>query len=246
MKGRYFRVLPRQRGFSLVELMISIVLGLFLVAGLLMIYVNTQSAVRSQAGIAEIQERQRNAIAMLSNFIQPAGYFPIPLVATDLLELRNYTFPAKAPYTQGAVIFGDDKSVRIRFQAPANDSGSRVLNCHGDSNQTGIERVYDNFFYLREKEELLVCALGDSSIAAAGVAEEVLVRGVKTLGVEYGVDDTGEVGSVTRYLSADKVSDWTEVRAVKLKMGFANPLMGQPGQPDSVEIKHVIQLMGAS
>lgn len=64
----------RQRGLSLVELMISLTLTSILMAGLIEVYVGVRSAETSQQGLSRIQESGRFALYYLSESTQMAGY----------------------------------------------------------------------------------------------------------------------------------------------------------------------------
>jgi len=65
----------RQRGLSLVELMISLTLTSILMAGLVEVYVGVRSAETSQRGLSRIQESGRFALYYLSESTQMAGYY---------------------------------------------------------------------------------------------------------------------------------------------------------------------------
>lgn len=236
----------QQLGMNLIEIMVAMMLSLFLVLGLLTIFQSTKLTAKTQYGMAEIQEQQRNAITILSNVIQAAGYFPInssqPLTLSDANGLKKGVLPEiNKTYAAGAGIAGSNNMLRIRFQAPPNDTGNMVLNCQGDSNQTSQKVYYDNLFYL--KNNSIMCALGTNTKAVKDKNEKSLVEGVKDMSVIYGIDTKGG-GSVTRYLNASQVTDWKQVRSVKLTLTFINPLKGQDGQPDTLQTTQIIQLMG--
>jgi prepilin-type N-terminal cleavage/methylation domain-containing protein len=62
------------RGFSLIELMISSVLSLMLLAVIVKLYQNNQTIYKHQESMALIQENARVAVHMLHTGIQSAGY----------------------------------------------------------------------------------------------------------------------------------------------------------------------------
>jgi type IV pilus assembly protein PilW len=73
MKGpRMFRI--RQAGFSLVELMIALVIGLVLMLGVTQIFIASQSASRLSEGVARAQENGRFALDFLERDIRMAGH----------------------------------------------------------------------------------------------------------------------------------------------------------------------------
>jgi type IV pilus assembly protein PilW len=66
--------LKKQQGLSLVELMVAIVLGLILVAGVIELFVNNRQVYRVQDTQSRLQENGRYAIKILSQSIERAGY----------------------------------------------------------------------------------------------------------------------------------------------------------------------------
>ena len=63
------------RGFSLIELMTSITIGLLILAGLASVFVNSSTANREMKNSAEQIENGRYAIEMLTQDIRHAGYY---------------------------------------------------------------------------------------------------------------------------------------------------------------------------
>ena len=67
---------PRsQRGFTLIELMISLVIGLLLSAAIVKIYVDTSQIYKFQNAVSEVQENGRFASAFLRRTARLAGNF---------------------------------------------------------------------------------------------------------------------------------------------------------------------------
>lgn len=64
-----------QNGVTLVELMVSIAIGMFLTAGLIQIFVSTKTVFYSQQGISRVQEIGRIGIELLTKDVRQAGYF---------------------------------------------------------------------------------------------------------------------------------------------------------------------------
>lgn len=64
----------RQSGFSLVELMIAVTLGLLLLAGVGHIFLGSKQTYRMQEGMSRVQENGRFALGFLSRDIRMAGY----------------------------------------------------------------------------------------------------------------------------------------------------------------------------
>lgn len=77
----------KQRGLSLVELMISITLGLMLMAGVVQMFVSTKSAQLSQQGLTRIQETGRMAMEFIGRDLRMAA-------AVGCVRLRTPERPA--------------------------------------------------------------------------------------------------------------------------------------------------------
>ncbi len=63
-----------QRGVTLVELMIAMLLGLFLVGGVLLLFDRTKQTYRYQNGLAQVAEQGRFAIIFLTQSLRVAGF----------------------------------------------------------------------------------------------------------------------------------------------------------------------------
>lgn len=68
----------KQRGLSLVELMISITLGLILMAGVIQMFVGSKTTFYSQQAMSRVQETGRLALEYLSRDVRMAGYMGCP------------------------------------------------------------------------------------------------------------------------------------------------------------------------
>ena len=63
-----------QRGFSVIELMIAMVIGLILMAGVLQVFTSSRATYRFNEQLARLQENERIAADMIQNDVRQAGY----------------------------------------------------------------------------------------------------------------------------------------------------------------------------
>ncbi len=63
-----------QKGFSLIELMIALVIGLILIAGVLQVFVGSTVTYSMQSGLSKIQENGRFAMSFLARDLRQAGF----------------------------------------------------------------------------------------------------------------------------------------------------------------------------
>ena len=74
LRDWHARPSTRQRGVTLVELMIAMLLGLFLMAGVFLVFNKSKEAYRYQNGLAQVQEQGRFAINFLTKSVRVAGF----------------------------------------------------------------------------------------------------------------------------------------------------------------------------
>jgi type IV pilus assembly protein PilW len=79
--------LRSQQGVSLVELMVSLALGLVLIGGVLSLYLESQQVFRAHESLARLQEGGRYALDLMAREIRTAGISPCtsPLTANALV-----------------------------------------------------------------------------------------------------------------------------------------------------------------
>lgn len=83
-------VLPRrQRGVSLVEIMIAITVGLVLTAGVIQVFVSNKQAYRVQEGLARVQENGRFTLAFITRDVRGSGFLGCAGNATPIVNTLN-------------------------------------------------------------------------------------------------------------------------------------------------------------
>ncbi len=237
-----------QRGFTLVELMVTIAIALFLLGGLVTIVQNVRSTYNQQQALVQLQDQQRFAITLLTDVIQSGGYFDNPTIDTAASAL-----PAAAPFGSGQAFWGTQggaapattgDTITVRFRTALNDG---IINCSGGSNTAANpNQVYVNAFSIA-----VVNGVGQLQCSLNGALPVSLVSGVASMQVYYGVKKTLPATdyNVDTYLQAGVMqpNDWLQVSAVRLIVWFVNPLFGAPGQtssqPQYIKYERVIQVM---
>jgi type IV pilus assembly protein PilW len=248
-------VTQHQHGFTLIELMVAITLGLFLIGGLLMMVQSTRDAFGKQQLLAQLQDNERLVMTFMADVVESAGYFPNPVLNLNTTMFPgtfaiphggSFVSPGQAVYgTSNAVAPGD--TVTIRYAAAPNDN---VFNCKGTINTTGATDVFVNTFWVNAvnpNNPVLTCTVSSANGAFAA-ADVPLVNGVQNLTVLYGVKrsiaDTGSCADT--YLKASEMilaNDWINVCSINVSISFTNPL--QPaGLP--IVIQRVIATMNAA
>jgi type IV pilus assembly protein PilW len=67
---------PQEHGFGIVELMVAIALGLFLVGGAISVFVTNQQAYRTTEQLSRMQESGRTAVELMARQLREAGGSP--------------------------------------------------------------------------------------------------------------------------------------------------------------------------
>jgi type IV pilus assembly protein PilW len=243
MKTTSTQVRAAQRGFTLVELMISILIGLFLTGGLLTLVGAMKRTSGTQSGLSQLQDNERMAMTLMTDVIQTTGYFTNPVLNT-----ASSFFPVTGAFTIGgqamvgsgsytAAAPGD--TITVRYATAGNDG---VINCMGGTSL--VAATYVNTFSVDTSGNLncqLSTTVGATTtvttaqLISGSVVNGVVVSGVTRLQVYYGVQTNSSVNtnSVDTYLDAVQVAAgnyWPNVISVQLTLTFVNPLSGQPGQ----------------
>jgi type IV pilus assembly protein PilW len=242
MNAHYTQPLGRmrraQQGFTLVELSIAVLIGLFLLGGLLTLVQDMRRTFGAQNQLGQLQDNERLAMTLIADVIQAAGYYPDPTLHT-----ANTTFLGTPPFSQpGQAIVGTHAaaapgdSITVQFNTAANDG---VINCKGGSNATAGQVIYINQFSVLAGQ--LRCTLG----AAAAVP---LITGVQNLQILYGVKRNFALANnnVDSFLNATQMTpaDWPNVICVKVTLTFTNPLAAtQAGQPATIPFTRVVTVM---
>jgi type IV pilus assembly protein PilW len=249
MGNRYPKFPQQNLGFTLVEILIALVIGLFLMGALLTIVQANRTAFGNQNQLAQLQDSERMAMTMMTDVIQSAGYFPQPWNNTLAGSLT-----ATGPFAVGQSVYGvyapgaPGDSISVRYMTMGQDG---ILNCSGQSNSapSGTNTLYVNTFQVMtppgSTTSQLVCTMNGTQYD--------LVNGVAQLSILYGVKaNAGASGnSVDTYMNADQVTAatlWGGVISVLVQLTFNNPMYvaSQPTTPvnqPTVSLQRVIGVM---
>lgn len=140
----YIRPLPRQQaGLTLVEIMIALLIGLFLIAGIIQLFINTKQTYRLQEALARLQENGRFAMDFIGRDIRMAGYKACP---------TNPKLVKAVAGTNGSEATLPDASDILRLRRSDAACGSATVNPMEYSIQVGASGSY----LLRNSSEELV------------------------------------------------------------------------------------------
>ena len=132
MLNRFVTLSARQRGLSIVELMVALAISSFLILGVTQLYINNKKTYLFQQSQELNQENGRFALALLSQELAKAGYRRRPDIAVtqDFPADSGSTTAGNAlgcNFAAGAAVIGDATSICIRYQA----RDARETDCRG-------------------------------------------------------------------------------------------------------------------
>lgn len=232
-----------QAGFTMIELIIAISIGIFLSLALITIVQNNRTVFGNQNLLAQLQDNERLAMSMMSDVIQTAGYFPDPTTNT-----ASGVFVASAPFAALQTVSGvytgtpPGDQITVRYMTAGGDG---ILNCSGQSNPAGNPNtLYVSEFQVNAATSQLICTMNGTQYA--------LVNGITNMTVLYGVQtNLAAAGrNVDTYMNASQVTAqgaWGNVISVLIQMTFTNPLYNAASpqkQPPSIIIQRAAEVMG--
>lgn len=221
------RSMKQQAGISLVELMISITLGLILMAAATQSMLSTKQTYEVNDDLSRTQENGRMALSLMVNDLRMAGYRE-PTNGSAPGFLLDTACGALDPCTNnGEGLGAASDRFAVQFD-PAADDGTEV-DCTGAA--LGATDVVANIYQV-------TTAAGVNSLSCQGFnvttgvlgATQPLIDGIDSLQVLYGL---GSGGSVTRFVSADSVANWGDVMAVRVAVLVSNGQVNGSGRERS-------------
>jgi len=219
----------KQYGLSLLELMIAMVLGLFIIVGISYVYINGKKSSITNDQVSMLQANGQAALQELTSIIQHAGYSSNSVAPFEDIFIRT------AISTSSCTDSTDSVSSPALFSAMINnnpDHGDTIgvvylgddtlnLDCAGNELpatcrlESGAPRdaskIYNQFFVAENAAGIpaLNCS-GSRTSASVEIAE-----GVENIQFVYG-EDINTDGVADRYVNSASVTNWEEVVSVNV------------------------------
>lgn len=192
-----------QDGFTLVELMVGMIIGLVLLLVIGTVFVSSQGVFREQEDNARVQESGRFALEIIGRSIKQAGHVEIPFTGFKV----EFTGTAISG-TNGSA--GVPDTLTVQFEGAIGDS-----DCEGTV--VGVAgQIIQNHFNIDAANAELQCdgQISDTPLApGAPPIGQVLLSDVEDLQILYGVD-TNSDQSVDQY--TDLPADWEQVITARI------------------------------
>jgi type IV pilus assembly protein PilW len=227
-----------QRGLTLIELMVALVLGLIIVLGVTQTFISAKNTYLTQNAASAMQEDARYLLSRMSQEIRMTGMFGCMNVTT--------------PPQNNPVPFTDAQALPINWIVD-NANGNRLVLITADVGVAGTVPTWtivtDCVNQAQAFEGAPVVPVGQIAFPLRQVtysfrnnqiwtgapgAQQALINNVYDFQVRFGLaaDDTGSM--VTRYAAVVNKADMGKVRTLRLTLTLTDPANATRNQTYSV------------
>lgn len=192
-----------QHGVTLIELMIALVLGLVLTGGALQVFISSKESYRVTESNSQLLQSGKIGLEFITKSLNMAGFF-------SGFSNTSSLFPVDTTFTTaGQVITGGDSTVSVRYYGYTDPL---VADCQGNPIASGSYGTMTYYLDVTDStNKKLMCKV-------TGIANDVVVvENVEQLQFRYGLS-TNKSNLVDRYTKAASVSNWSDVRSVRIGM----------------------------
>jgi type IV pilus assembly protein PilW len=207
-----------QKGFSLVELMVALLLGLIISGAALNLFIGSRQTFNAISAEAQIQDSARFASEFLGRNLRIAGYRAFSQ------DNALASLPISAPFTSTDQVLigydhalGDTLIVRSGADAGIDCAGSNILNP-----TRMIFSVANNILRCTASNPDNPNNDGNGNVIV------LLVNNIENMQLLYGEDTTGDERP-NQYLNATNVANWDRVVSINIGLLVAAPFVTAPG-----------------
>jgi type IV pilus assembly protein PilW len=206
--------MKKQRGVTLIEIMVSMVLGLGLIAGIGSLFIQSQKSFTLQRNVSDMTDDATFALEDFAKGVLLSGYAE---------DGQTTSFPAGTnvlgsgmDFNAGEFIKGTDDAIIYRFRLDTSRSQEKNSICIVDSyDPNDIVPVYVNY---RSSDNSLSCKSKTATLPMIVDVEKLEFRygvRVKTYSPTDSTKRTPE-NDTFYYVKSTDVTDWENVFAVKV------------------------------
>lgn len=229
MKGPVLLRSNRQKGLSIVELLVAMVIGLLLMTGVVQVFFTSKQTYSSNEAASRLQENGRFALEFIAQSVRMGGYLeaanskkspPLAIASTTCAATNVCS-------SQGAGSASDTLGVALQprlVEGERRDCRGNVLTGASANN----DAIINHFAVVTPADDpakpneiptgSLTCKawnLGQSTWVG-NASPLALVEGIDALQVQYGLGTGTSADGVRQYVSADRVNNWNNVVAIRV------------------------------
>jgi type IV pilus assembly protein PilW len=213
----------RTRGFTLVEVMIAIAIGLFLTTVIANLFINSRTAYNTTDEISRMQENMRFAYELLTRTVRVAGYRSSP--NSSATGDFGVFIPRPVPPGDIAINGTDDDvngsdTLTIRYQGSGVPADGTIVDCSG--REIVATDIVTNVFSIRQGQNGNLALFCDRSIVGAPEVIQVeIVPDVQAMHIRYGEDTSSpNDAAADRYVAQPDVGNMNTVVAIRVALLF--------------------------
>lgn len=227
------------KGFSLIELLIAMTIGLFLLAGIATSYLSSKKGSVTRDQVSVLEDNGRLALEVISSVVEHAGYTPpsgtMPLpknILTNTADIVGGTCKTSGSSIVSSSLFTSGRMTANNSGSGNSDTLSLVYygdnslftDCGGNtlptdcripdptSAATGLDTNAAKIysaFFLNGSNEL-------QCVGSRGSSAQTIADGIENIQFLYGVK-TGNDNSVERYVNASQLAGlWNNVVSIQV------------------------------
>jgi len=225
----------KQLGLSLIELLIAMFIGLFLLAGISSSYIYSKKSSIYNDQFSMLEDNGRLALEIMSKTIQLTGYSTnkaVPLLPNKFIlskpvsttcsgsdnSVINTNFPDDSTIDSAAdgdrigVIYLGNSEITTDCSGETLPDSCQI----GSANTTNSEaaQIFSTFYLLDNAKNELIC------VGSRDTEELAIAEGVENMQIMYGINtDDSPDRSVERYVNANDIAGlWNNVTSVQIAL----------------------------
>lgn len=216
----------RQRGMTLIEIMIAMVIGLALMAGLAQVFVSGRSSYNLQERMGDLQENGRFSLFFLQRDIRLAGYPKNDASVTAFITTGTAgTVTANGTGTASDVIAISYRTPKLKVPAPSTPD-PLFVNCLGTQLRPDTLVTATYFLQNQNGRLSLMCRVVSTadSTGTQTTESQPMLEGIENMQIQYGVDadasnsEADGYGYADFYTNASGVTNWGAVVSVRVSV----------------------------
>lgn len=213
-----------QRGLSLIELMVSLALGLIITLGVMNIFLSARNTYTVQNSAAVMQEDARYFLSRISQEVRMVGMFGCVATVTDSSTNLAFTTAYAKPISYDAT----NKALTLLTSdvgsAGTNPNWTILSDCRsnataytGAATPTGSQIAFP-------LHQVVYTFKNNAIYTGTGTAQQVLISNVQDFGVLFGIASDASGTAVSSYV-ANPTSP-ALIRSIRLQLKLTDPSTG--------------------